>query len=223
NSLSKVSDINFQKEYLNRKINEGFIGKLKHSFYSDLFGIIKIIINQWGVDLLISGKTKAQSMIINIEDVFEKYLLKSLMLQNVSENNLVILDGNKKGENGGAKPLFSKNDDEFLSKEIVIATPDIVIRSMSEPKKQVVVDVKYKLVDKICDRADLNQIVTYMSSYEASAGVLLIPFHKDTKNKILCLGSISGYNVYQYSFDLNAENLLKEEQELLKFFTKLCA
>lgn len=66
--------------------------------------------------------------------------------------------------------MFSKNDDEFLSKEIVIATPDIVIRSMSEPKKQVVVDVKYKLVDKICDRADLNQIVTYMSSYEASAG-----------------------------------------------------
>lgn len=221
NSLSKVTYVRFDKNELVRMISESYIERLTYTNYKNLFSIIKIIINQWSVDLLSVGKTKAHSIIINLEEVFEKYLLNSLALQNLSLNELSVLDGNKKGNNGGAKELFSETDDEFFYGESVRATPDIVVFSSTALANNIVIDVKYKVINNVCDRADLNQVVTYMSSYDSCAGVLLIPSHKNTKYKIQCLGSILGGKVYQYSFNLNADDIIKEEKELLCFLTKI--
>jgi len=220
-SMDKVTYVRFDTNYLNKVFSEVFLAKLNGN-YRNLFSIIKIIINQWSVDLLSVGKTKAYSIIINLENVFEKYLLNSLIIKSSILNELSILDGNQKPPSGGAKGLFSETaGDEYFYGASVTATPDIVVFSSEFKFRNIVIDVKYKVVDNLCDREDLNQIITYVSSYEACAGILIIPMHQNTKYKIQCLGSILGRSIYQYSFDLNAVDLNKEEKEFYEFLIKI--
>ncbi|MDN5302058.1 MAG: 5-methylcytosine-specific restriction enzyme subunit McrC [Thermoanaerobacteraceae bacterium] len=147
---------------------------------------------------------KLPSFIIDMEDVFEKYILNILKHGAKRINKEVIVyDGNTRK---GQKNLF---DD--MPKPI--ANPDIVIIYNS---KYYIIDVKYK---DYPTRDDLNQIITYLCTYNSTYGILVLP-NKQGEPQNNYLGSIGDKKLYIYRFNLDnitINDFIGEEESLIKF------
>lgn len=155
-------------------------------------------------------------LLLKMDDVFESYI-RSVLRRNEPfvGGELRILDGNL---DEGRKLLF---DEEPSSH----AQPDIVVSSRSLPAGRafIVADVKYKPASgPRPNRSDLNQVITYGATYRAPRALVIQPRGPESRHVGLkCLGRISELQIYQFVFDLSADDLLQEEQRFAEAVASL--
>lgn len=171
-----------------------------------------------GVRLDQSGDTiEMASLAINLADVFESYIRVALRTRLEAQvPSILVLNGNVGGERGGRKSLFDPGYDEDIAGGKNPATPDVVLSwdmpVGSQTQYPVILDTKYKDVGATPDPKDVQQVIAYAASYRAPSAVLVSP-RIDERHGLRSLGRITGTtHVYQYFFDLSADDLLVEEQ-----------
>lgn len=181
------------------------------SYYKPALYLALIIIRNRGVSFANrKGGILMPSLLINLQNTFETYLRNVLRgrFKDISDR-IRVLDGNKKGSDGGSKLLY----DELPSTD---AKPDIVFRSMNPPagvsEYLLVVDAKYKNVKKP-ERPEVEQAVTYGASYRAPVVVIVHPRIDKSPHGLHLLGNIKPLSVYHYAFDLAADDPEEEEEK----------
>lgn len=179
------------------------------SYYKPALYLALIIIRNRGVSFANrKGGILMPSFLINLQNTFETYLRNILRskLRGISDQ-VRVLDGNKKGSDGGSKLLY----DELPSTD---AKPDIVFKSVNPlagvSEYLLIVDAKYKNVKKP-ERPEIEQAVTYGASYRAPVVVIAHPRIDKSPNGLHLLGNIKPLSVYHYAFDLAAGDPEAEE------------
>lgn len=159
------------------------------AYYRNTINLASTIIRDQGVTFDGRGDDVLMaSFLINMETVFESYLRVVLRrrLESLSPK-VKVLDGNKSGSHGGKKLLFDEAPSE-------IATPDIVIgmttRSATAPQYPLLIEVKYKKIRGAPERSDINQAISYATSYRAPHVVLAHPRVEGSKHGLHILGRI---------------------------------
>ncbi len=172
------------------------------------------------------GEVELASLVVNLEDAFEEYLRVVLASRLVDYlPDIRVLDGNlNETEGGGGKNLFATARQNDLGIESPV-TPDIVLRRSTsdgtEPENPVVLDVKYKIYKPRAARDDVNQTMTYAASYGSPVAIIAHPHQEKSKRGLQTVGRVSGTTLYQYGFDLAAEDLHNEEDDFVKSVRKL--
>ena len=179
------------------------------SYYKPALYMALIIIRNRGVSFANrKGGILMPSLLINLQITFETYLRNVLRskLQVISDR-VRVLDGNKKGSDGGSKALY----DELPSTD---AKPDIVFKSVNPlagvSEYLLVADAKYKNVKKP-ERPEIEQAITYGTSYRAPVVVVVHPRIDKAPHGLHLLGNIKPLSVYHYAFDLAAADPEEEE------------
>lgn len=125
-----------------------------------------------------------------------------------------VLDGNLTGPGGGGKNLFDTPSPDDLGTKSP-ATPDIVLRRSNSAgdtdENLTVFEVKYKVYTPRAGRDDVNQTLTYAASYGAPVAVIAHPHQGKSKHGLRTVGRVGGVTLYQYGFDLSADDLEQEE------------
>lgn len=191
--------------------------------YLDAIALAKIILQGKGVSFTSGGSVTASSMILNLAEAFEWYVLAILRHSDITVENFIALDGNKDGSTGARKALFDHSSRDSYINKTVSATPDIVVATTPNitPSKNVVIDVKYKSIKNIADRADLNQIISYAASYKSQHGLLILPASKSSGTGLQSLGIIGGIEFFQYFIDLAAPDIEAQENLLRRAIINL--
>lgn len=159
-----------------------------------------------------SGELELESLHIRLDELFEDYIRISLARHLADiEPSLMVLDGNLGGETGARKGLFDDMTNPSASPDIVIDLPDVGDVDGHVPA---IIEVKYKPIRGLPDRADLNQLISYSSSYKAPIGVVLSLRNQSVGPVITPLGRIGNSSFFQYLFDLGSEDLPAEERKL---------
>ncbi|MGK8204360.1 McrC family protein [Burkholderia cenocepacia] len=187
--------------------------------YVPAISLAKLILNGGGISLTeSSGPVLMNSLVVNVDEAFEYYVLAALKRKCEEGQTAIyaVLDGNKGGQYGGMKKLLDVSNHPSFINESIDAKPDIVIRARRKNGDEVgiVVDVKYKVANHIADRADINQIIAYGSSYGANCAILLLPAPEPSQRGLKCLGTVGGTVYFQYAMNLNSHDLVTEEDFL---------
>jgi 5-methylcytosine-specific restriction enzyme subunit McrC len=175
------------------------------SYYRAALDVALAIIEKKGILLeSTKGDLHLRSLVVNMDDVFERYVRRSLQLHAIENNwRADVLDGNKYP---GAKLLFN-------SRPSPEANPDIVIRDTSG-RAALVCDVKSIPVREgatFSDRDAINQVVTYGVTYRTDRVLLIHPCKAARQpSGLLQLGDIQNIGVYQYRFNLGVQDLVAE-------------
>lgn len=180
-------------------------------YYENLCKICRCIIEDIGIMLTSPGEdVKMLSFIINMENVFEKYLLYVLReSQDLLGSDVMILDGNKEG-----KRYFFKDTKKYEAK------PDIIVRHDSEFK--LIADAKYK---KKSSETDRYQIISHALSYGVNKAVLIMPLSDQQNPGLVRLGEVGhqfGVEVYEYYINLESDDLEDEELTYIQDIKDLC-
>ncbi|MEG7359668.1 McrC family protein [Pseudomonas citronellolis] len=212
NSLAEVSDkydLQGAQHDTNLKIEN-----LKEN-YQDAISLALILISGKGISFGLTGSTSANSLILNLAEAFEWYVLEVLRTAYQNRDDIKVLDGNKGGVDGGKKPLLTPLTNIHPPQKPIMATPDIVLKvSRGNEVLSIVIDVKYKSVEKIPDRDDLNQIISYAASYSATHGILILPANDKNPSSLNLIGELPGMKFYTLFIDLNHASI-EEEESLL--------
>lgn len=164
------------------------------------------------------------SLLINLQTTFEKYSRNVLRtrLRDI-ETEVRVLDGNRKGLDGGQKPLF--DEPVAPGRERQTASPDIVFKCAAPSldgsySTLLVADVKYK--DFIEPRREeINQASSYALSYGAPV-VIVHPRVEEKTHGMYPFGRYKDpYSIYHYAFDLGAKDPEVEEEMFAKSFREL--
>lgn len=184
--------------------------------YREAVVLGKMLLKHEGVQVVgNTGPVRAASFLVDLDQVFEKYTLEVLRQLLSSSPEVAVLDGNKSGADGGARNLLDPGVHPTYAHTKIKATPDIVLKSSRYGAiRTIVVEVKYKSIKDIVDRADLNQVITYAASYGASHAILLLPTPAGQRPGLRNLGMIGGAHIFQYLIDLGASNIEQQEQSL---------
>jgi len=154
-----------------------------------------------GLDILHAGaEATLPSFVVDLETVFEKYVLRTLQreLSFIGED-VRVLDGNSEG----ARELF-------VNRRGYPMTPDIVV--VRENKPLLVADVKYK---EKPGREDRSQVVTYAVGYGTSRSLLICPASGGQRQGLRPLGLVNNQiQVDEYYFDLGVKDLTNEDHKL---------
>ncbi|HHG3077872.1 TPA: McrC family protein [Vibrio parahaemolyticus] len=193
--------------------------------YRRIIEISKLIFDSKGLGFFDTQNQSVEcsSLLISMEDAFEKYILTILKKGSDKFNQINVKDGNKDGEDGAKKNLFDTTSHPKQYPKKIKATPDILIEHLGEggQVKNIVIDVKYKEKKDIASRADINQVMSYAASYNSKHAVIILP-SEGNKKGIECLGSFSGIGFFQYFIDLSTTNFDEEESifidEILSLF-----
>jgi 5-methylcytosine-specific restriction enzyme subunit McrC len=152
------------------------------------------------------------SMVLDMDTIFESYLRQTLQAEATkADSGVEVLDGNAAGK----KLLFDDPPSED-------ATPDIVYRDGG--RYPLVIEVKNVPVKRYSSRTAIEQVITYAATYRCSCVVLVHPrgTHQNWSGLRL-QGSIGELAVYQYGFDLGAEDLELQERKFRKAMFDLSA
>jgi len=186
-------------------------------YYRDALGLSVMVARGLNVSLDRSGADlRAMPLLLKMDDVFESYI-RSVLRRNEPfvDGQLRILDGNL---DEGRKLLF---DEEPSSH----AQPDIVVSNRALPSGRafIVADVKYKPASgPRPNRSDLNQVITYGATYRAPRALVIQPRGSESRHVGLkFLGRISELQIYQFVFDLSADDLPQEEQRFAEAVASL--
>ena len=180
--------------------------------YRDAVSLSLILVSGKGISFKPSGSTSANSLILNLAEAFEWYILEILRSAYNENVPIQVLDGNKGGVNGGKKPLLNSPAGSPATSKPIMATPDIVLKtSHGGQTTSVVIDVKYKSVDNLPDRDDLNQVISYAASYGASYGVLILPANEKNPSGLNLIGELPNIKFYTLFVDLNHADIETEE------------
>lgn len=185
----------------------------RKDYYEPAIRVAFAILNHQGFSFSGSdGLIRSTSLIVNMADVFEGYIRTALNGLSVNNVDFAVLDGNKKGGEGGERRLFSCGTKD-LGREIP-ARPDIVIARRVRSTPILVADAKYKPVKGNPDREDINQIATYAMCYGSKIAVIISPKIDSASAEMSKIGDIGDVQFYTYRFDLFAKDLLAEEKKL---------
>ncbi|SLM26294.1 McrC family protein [Stenotrophomonas indicatrix] len=221
--FQEVSDVDDIGRLLSeREIEDhlNFIPSTKDS-YRDALSVAKLIVQGKGLELLNGRDLSSTTLILNLDEAFEGYVLATLRESVLNQLGYRVLDGNKSGDFGCKGKLFSQSPrPNFIDKDIV-ATPDIVVVSPQNEFDRLVIDVKYKAVAGIPDRSDINQVVTYAFAYKCKWGMLVLPASDRCPSGLRCAGIISGIEIFFYFMDLSNSDIEKEEQDFAKTLLSL--
>lgn len=172
------------------------------AYYRDALDLAVTIVRRHGVEIETHGESVSlPSLILNMNKVFEAYL-RNVLGRYARENawSPRVLDGNADGK----KPLF----DEEPSAD---ATPDIVLRG-PDGGHPAVIEVKNVPVEGPSKRESIEQAVTYGVSYRCQHVVLAHPRGVSGPDPGLrLLGRMAELRLYQYIFDLDADDLASED------------
>jgi 5-methylcytosine-specific restriction enzyme subunit McrC len=174
------------------------------AYYRDALNVAVAVIQQRAVLIESPGReVRLPSIVMNMNYVFEAYVRNILQLH--AETNSwsdEVLDGN---ESPGRKLLFNEKPSEY-------ATPDIVLRAPDRTTPLVVEVKNVPVKDVLSDRSHINQAVTYGVSYRTKRVVLVHPRRSVWQPAGLRLqGVVDEIEIYQYCYDLNADDLEAEE------------
>jgi len=172
------------------------------SYYVDAMAIAQAVIEQQSIVIEDpDGPVRLPSLVLNMEKVFEAFLRNVLATYALDEGwDHVVLDGNGAEAKVG---LYTGLADPA-------ATPDIVIKA-PDGSVPVILEIKNVPVTNFSGRDATNQAVTYAVRYGAKRTVLVHPRkskHQDAGMRHV--GDIADVSVYQYRFDLGAEDLNAE-------------
>lgn len=173
------------------------------SYYRPALDLAVAIIRQHAVDLEAAHHVlDLPSLVLNMNKVFESYLRNALRATATSEEwDTEVLDGNTEGK----KPLFDAPPSED-------ATPDIVCRDRATGAYPVIIEVKNIPVYDNSSRSAIEQVTTYAATYRCNQVVVAHPrAHDQNFSGLRLQGKIGELSVYQYVFDLDAEELSGEE------------
>ena len=142
------------------------------------------------------------SFILNLEEVFEKYI-RNVLVGDVSSlgTSIEVFDGNREGKGY----LYW----DSTSNEV---RPDIVIRK--DRRITLIADVKYKPRTTESDR---YQVIAHAHSLGAKNAVLVLPTPTNEDAGLLRRGQIlnaAGLEVFEYHFSLDRD--LPEQEEKFK-------
>lgn len=145
-------------------------------YYENICKICRCIIEDIGIMLTSPGEdVKMLSFIINMENVFEKYLLYILReSKELLGADAMILDGNKEG-----KRYFFKDTKKYQAK------PDIIVRHDGDFK--LIMDAKYK---KKTSETDRYQIIAHALSYGVNKAVLIMPLSDQPNPGLVRIGEV---------------------------------
>jgi len=176
-------------------------------YYGPILRLAVSIIENRGISFEKRGSgVMLPSMIFDFDIVFENYI--RLILEDRLEKQLPdykVLDGNKGAPHGAQKPLF----DTSVRKEP--AKPDVAVKEINTGAYELVMDAKYKPV-KYPDRADIEQVIGYAFSYRAQKAVIVHPKKEGVDPGLFSIGTMQGYEFYNYIFDLAADEPEEEEE-----------
>ncbi|MCD9545857.1 restriction endonuclease [Photobacterium carnosum] len=180
------------------------IPELRH-YYINICEICRLLLTGSGIDFDNHGTMlNISSFIINMESVFEKFLLNSIKNRKaLLGDNYIILDGNDEGKKKFFKPPGRGRGD---------AKPDIIIKVNN--KTTIIADAKYKFKSKDSDR---YQVISHALSYEAKVAVLIMPTN-DSGTRVVELGGVGGVfeiRVYEVFVDISSNDLEAEEIKLM--------
>lgn len=157
------------------------------------------------------GKTRLDSFLISMDDVFEKYIRNIVAdLPDVGNGRIATVDGNKRAHQ---RKLFSDNKKYDVK-------PDLVVKDSRGPV--LLGDVKYKVKPVETDR---YQVITHSLSYQVSRAILVYPKPvRQDYSGCKRLGKVGSdgksVELFEYHFDL-AGDLDIEEDKFKSTITKL--
>ena len=179
-------------------------------YYENICKICRSIIEDVGITLIEQGEDiKLLSFIINMEHVFERYLMFVLRENSHSLGpDYLILDGNNEG-----KGYLLQDSTKYEIK------PDIIVRNVTGTK--LIIDAKYKNKPTEHDRF---QILAHAISYGAKNAILIMPYSGTTSGLMRQgrFGGESGVELYEYYIDLENVNLENEEMKYVTSMKDLC-
>jgi 5-methylcytosine-specific restriction enzyme subunit McrC len=175
------------------------------SYYRDALNVAIAVIQQRAV-LIESGPgpVRMPSIVLNMNYVFEAYI-RNILRQYVASRALPlsVLDGNQEGKRGLYNGIESPS-----------ATPDIVVHPNAGGAPLVLEVKNVPIRDRYSEREYINQAVTYALAYRATQVVLIHPRASAFQSGGLhYLGNVDHVAVYQYRFDLGAEDLVAEDEQ----------
>lgn len=173
---------------------------LQRDYYYRALEISLLILEGNGIALQRAGSDiTLRSFIVNFDDLFETYIRRVLQLRSTKE--VRVLDGNHEGK----RPLFQ-------DKKNPPAQPDIVVRS-SFDGSCIVADVKYKDAPK---RDDINQAVAYAVCYSTKRTLIIHQVKPGALLGLSHLGTVGNISVDVYAFNLDSDQLHRDEDDLAK-------
>ncbi|HUY06249.1 MAG TPA: hypothetical protein VMU99_03185 [Acidimicrobiales bacterium] len=180
------------------------------AYYRDALDLSVAIAHQEGISHEKSGESiPLSSLVIQMSDVFESFIYRTLATDAEHRNLPVSVLGNP--------------NDELLSAGMYIeAEPDVVVRPVPlGSKSPVVVEVKYKPAKDRPDRDDLEQTIVYGLSYECKDVVIVQPKGRGGFVGHRWIGAIGDIEIHQYIIDLSANDLRQEQTRLTDFVMSL--
>lgn len=155
--LTKRVSLNFpsvsEKQFSLQKLNSLKVNR-KSIPYKDALDLARLIILNYSPDIS-SGKEKMLSLLFDMNDLWESYVLKRLQV--VSENTDIEISGQETKHFWGSNTL----------------RPDIVLRKGNET---IIIDTKWKTPKNNSPSiGDLRQMYTYSRFWNASKSMLLYP------------------------------------------------
>ena len=194
----------------NQRAAEGHAEALRRHrrTYADPLRVAGLICERRGIALRgREGSLTLPVILIDMADVFERYVRDTLKRIGRSIGGYEVLDGNVWPPTGAGVALFDRLDVEAKNPN---ATPDIVIRSGEQVVA--VVDVKYKPAKAIPQRSELNQIVCYGERYGAPKVMIVYPEASAGEDRVCSVGTIGATQVFKAHLDLGRQDLQAEEE-----------
>lgn len=144
-----------------------------------------------------TGPLRMPSIVVDMDTVFEAFI-RNVLREHATTNgwSATVLDGNKDGQ----KDLYNERPSPP-------ANPDIVVRS-GDGMTALIIEIKNVPVKDASSRGAVHQAVTYALSYRAKRVVLVHPRGRVQTPGVRYVGDIKDVSVYQYRFDLDAEDLV---------------
>lgn len=192
-------------------------------YYRDVLAASALLVGERGLRLDRSDDgILLDSLLINMSDVFERYV-RGLLADAAQQWRVDVLDGNGTGH----RPLYADSVStpvlELFGSDLVgdlkqsqrkdlVASPDIVV---SDPNgdTRVICEVKYTLPKSaVPPRDELDQALTYALTHNVRLVVLVHPCPSHRASGLTFVGSVGDVQVFDYRFDLGADDLQAEEQ-----------
>lgn len=195
-------------DYVAKSLQDGRVPLIRE-YYRSICHICLTLVSDLAVNLgNVDQKLKLASFVVDMADVFERYLLNVLRTsERVSEVALGILDGNVEGR----RSLFSDS-------KRYEAKPDIVVVRSGSPVA--VLDAKYKTK---LHEADRYQIISHALSFGATDAVLIVPEGQSQELEYVgTIGSGDRIRLFVYHFGLESGNLVERENRFVEKMLEIC-
>jgi 5-methylcytosine-specific restriction enzyme subunit McrC len=132
------------------------------------------------------------SIVVDMETLFERYV-RALLIRDLNEYS--VLDGNRTG----AKPFFDDRPSPRAQPDIVVKTGNTAV---------LIGEVKYK---PHYSREDLNQILTYASSFRCRRVVLMLPSISQDERICETVGTLDSSVVYLARLEIGEGDIARSE------------